>query len=186
MLQKGLGLVEVDGSQFEQVLMNLAVNARDAMPNGGRLTIETHNVELSDERCRLLGATSPVPCVMLAVSDTGMGMDEETRERAFEPFFTTKDPGRGTGLGLSTVYGIVKQSGGIVYVSSELGKGTTIRVYLPRADRPKTRRPTSATASGSVTGDETILLVEDEAAVRISRQEDTRTPWLSGGGRSER
>jgi PAS domain S-box-containing protein len=166
LLQENLGLVEVDGSQFDQVLMNLAVNARDAMPDGGRLTIETADLELSDECCQQLAGTSPGPCVMLAVSDTGAGMEEETRERAFEPFFTTKDPGRGTGLGLSTVYGIVKQSGGVISVCSEPGQGTTIKVYLPRAARPETSRSTTPPASGSVTGDETIMLVEDEGAVR--------------------
>jgi PAS domain S-box-containing protein len=167
LLEEDLGPVEVDGSQFEQVLMNLAVNARDAMRDGGRLTIETDNVALSDEYCRQLGGTSPGQHVMLSVSDNGVGMDEETREHAFEPFFTTKDSGRGTGLGLSTVYGIVKQSGGVISVWSELGKGTTIKVYLPRAERPKTEHATTVLESDSETGDETILLVEDEASVRI-------------------
>ena len=165
-LQEGLGLVEVDGSQFEQVLMNLAVNARDAMPDGGRLTIVTADVELSAERCQELGGTSAGSFVMLAMSDTGTGMKPETRERAFEPFFTTKDPGRGTGLGLSTVYGIVKQSGGVISVNSELGMGTTVEVYLPRDGRPEATRAATPIASGPVTRGESILLVEDEAAVR--------------------
>jgi two-component system cell cycle sensor histidine kinase/response regulator CckA len=166
LLRPESGLVEVDVSQIEQVLMNLALNARDSMPDGGRLTIETANVELSEEYCRSHLETFPGPHVMLAVSDTGIGMDDETKSRAFEPFFTTKEPGKGTGLGLSTVYGTVNQSGGSVHVYSEVGKGTTIRIYLPRVDQPKTEHASIPPASSTVRGSETILLVEDEAAVR--------------------
>ncbi len=165
LLGQELGLVEVDMSQFEQVLMNLAVNARDAMPHGGKLTIETANVELSHEYCHRHVGMSPGPHVTLAVSDTGVGMDEETKERAFEPFFTTKEQGIGTGLGLSTVYGIVEQSGGRVSIFSEVGRGTTIKVYLPRASQPEKSRAITAPALDTVTGSETILLVEDETAV---------------------
>jgi two-component system cell cycle sensor histidine kinase/response regulator CckA len=166
LLRPELGLVEVDASQFEQMIMNLALNSRDAMPNGGKLTIETANVELSDEYCHSHAGTTVGPHVMLAVSDTGVGMDEETRSRVFEPFFTTKEPGKGTGLGLSTVYGTVKQSGGNIFVYSEPGKGTTVKVYLPRVDQPKKKRLATVRAPGSMTGDETILVVEDERAVR--------------------
>ena len=166
LLRPELGLVEVDASQFEQVLMNLALNSRDAMPHGGKLTVETANVELSDEYCRSLVGTTAGSYVMLSVSDTGIGMDEETRSRVFEPFFTTKEPGRGTGLGLSTVYGTVKQSGGNVFVYSEPGKGTAIKVYLPRVGQPRKRRSITVSAPGFVTGEETIMVVEDETAVR--------------------
>ncbi len=166
LLRPDLGLVEVDTSQFEQVLMNLAVNARDAMPAGGKLTVETANVELDPEYCLGHAGTTPGPHVMLAVSDNGVGMDEETRACAFEPFFTTKEQGRGTGLGLSTVHGIVSQSGGSVFLYSEPGKGTAVKVYLPRVGEPKKRQSSTVRAPGSVTGDETILLVEDEKAVR--------------------
>jgi PAS domain S-box-containing protein len=166
LLEQELGLAEVDESQFEQVLMNLAVNARDAMPNGGKLMIETANVDLSHEYCRHHVGMIPGPYVTLVVSDTGVGMDEETIERAFEPFFTTKEQGIGTGLGLSTVYGIVEQSGGRVSVHSEVGRGTTVKVYLPRVGRREEGPAITAPVLGAVTGSETILLVEDETAVR--------------------
>ncbi len=165
-LDLDLGLVEVDANQLGQVLVNLALNARDAMRMGGRLTLETANVELSQEDSRDLPGLIPGRYVMLAVSDTGVGMDEGTRSHVFEPFFTTKEPGKGTGLGLATVYGVVKQSGGCVFVRSELGQGATFKVYLPRVEKPAKQREGIANSPDSVVGHETILVVEDEAAVR--------------------
>ena len=148
----GLGRVKADRGQIEQVVMNLAVNARDAMPQGGRLILETANVDLDDEYERRHVGARPGPHVMLAVSDTGTGIPREIQAQIFEPFFTTKEQGKGTGLGLATVYGIVKQSGGYIEVDSEPGQGTAFRIYLPRLD--------AAAAT------ETILLVEDEEGVR--------------------
>ena len=165
-LDPQLGRVEADPGQIEQILMNLAVNARDAMPNGGKLITETRNVELSGSLAGEHGyEIRPGAYVMLSVSDTGAGMPREVRERVFDPFFTTKPQGKGTGLGLATVYGIVKQSGGYIWVYSEEGKGTSFKVYLPRVDaesRPPVprARPTMRRSSA------TILLVEDEPAVR--------------------
>jgi two-component system cell cycle sensor histidine kinase/response regulator CckA len=160
-----LGWVRADPGQIEQVIMNLVVNARDAMPGGGAVTIETANVTLGEHT-----GTDPAgasgPHVMLAVSDTGTGMDAETRARLFEPFFTTKQPGKGTGLGLATVYGIVRQSGGSVYVYSEPGRGTSFKIYLPEVAPPSAGRARASPSPARLNGDETVLLVEDEGAVR--------------------
>jgi len=165
-LAPDLGPVRADPGQLEQVLMNLIVNARDAMPGGGTLLIETANVEVSAEDAARHTGAEPGSYVLLAVSDTGVGMSRDVQEKIFEPFFTTKEPGKGTGLGLATVYGIVKQSGGLVEVESEPGQGTTFRVYLPRVDAPAPPHPGPAPVPASPAGLETILLVEDEAAVR--------------------
>jgi PAS domain S-box-containing protein len=162
-----LGLVEVDLNQFEQVLLNLALNARDAMSDGGRLTLETGNVELDEEYCRTHADIAPGRYVMLSVSDTGVGMDAETKSRVFEPFFTTKAPGKGTGLGLSVAYGIVRQSGGNVYVYSEPGSGTSIKIYLPRVtDRSSAPETVLPEVHASAEGHESIIVVEDEASLR--------------------
>ncbi len=161
-----LGPVLADPGQIEQVIMNLAVNARDAMPVGGTITIDTANVELGKYQADIRADVPPGSYAMLAISDTGSGMDAATKARIFEPFFTTKETGHGTGLGLATVYGIVQQSGGFVSVTSEVGHGTTFKVYLPHAARVATGIGSVADVPPRPRGAETILLVEDEDCVR--------------------
>jgi len=163
---KDVGAVKADPGQIEQVIMNLVVNARDAMPNGGRLVIETSNADLDDAYAREHATVKPGQYVMLAVSDTGVGMDADTLAHIFEPFYTTKASGKGTGLGLSTVYGIVKQSGGYIWVYSEPGRGSSFKVYLPRVGGPAETSSQSKKDTRARRGTETILLVEDEPAVR--------------------
>ncbi|HET7151182.1 MAG TPA: PAS domain S-box protein [Candidatus Acidoferrum sp.] len=172
-----LGAIRADASQMEQVIMNLVVNARDAMPEGGKLIIETSNVELDS----LYSDRHPIVrqgrYVLLSVSDTGTGMNAETQAHIFEPFFTTKAQGKGTGLGLATVYGVVKQSGGFIWVYSELGQGTTFKIYIPRVDQPVDRLSPVAPSSETPRGHETILLTEDEQDVREVARE-----FLESGG----
>src|SRR5213593_736475 len=165
-LKPGLGQVKADPGQIEQVIMNLAINSRDAMSQGGKLLLETDNAELDEEYARRHLPMQPGSYVRLAVSDTGCGMDAATQSRIFEPFFTTKEQGKGTGLGLSTVYGIVKQSGGYIWVYSEPGQGTTFKIYLPRVEETgevAAWAPVEAPPRGA---GETILVVEDEELVR--------------------
>lgn len=172
-----LGAIRADASQMEQVIMNLVVNARDAMPEGGKLIIETSNAELDS----LYSDRHPIVrqgrYVLLSVSDTGTGMSAETQAHIFEPFFTTKAQGKGTGLGLATVYGVVKQSGGFIWVYSELGQGTTFKIYIPRVDQPVDRLSPTTPSSEAPRGNETILLTEDEQDVREVARE-----FLESGG----
>lgn len=167
-LGAGGGKVKVDPSQIEQVIVNLVINSRDAMPGGGAITIETAVVELDEAYVRKHGGAWPGPHIMLAVSDTGCGMDPETLSKAFDPFFTTKEKGKGTGLGLSTVFGIVKQSGGCLYTYSEPGRGTTMKIYLPRVTGETTPKDAKQDEGfdDRLQGSETILLVEDEETLR--------------------
>jgi len=167
-LPPDLSAIKADASQIEQVIINLAVNARDAMPQGGKLIIETANVHLDEGYAQIHASVKPGPYVMLAVSDNGTGMDTRTMAHIFEPFFTTKEKGKGTGLGLATVYGIVKQSEGYIWVYSEPGHGTSFKVYLPQAEaiKEKDAARTVEIQPAAPHGSETVLLVEDEDGVR--------------------
>ncbi|MGB9594219.1 MAG: ATP-binding protein [Anaerolineae bacterium] len=160
------GSTHADPAQIEQVLVNLVVNARDAMPGGGTLTIETSNVTLDDVYVRSHPGAVQGDYVLIAVTDTGVGMTDEVKSRIFEPFFTTKEPGKGTGLGLSTVFGIVKQHEGNIYVYSEPGVGTTFKVYLRQVAEAAQPLPAQAEEEHLVGGSETVLVTEDDAAVR--------------------
>ncbi len=164
-LDSSLGRIKADQGQIEQVVMNLAVNARDAMPNGGKLQVETGNREFDELYCNEHPGAKPGRYVMLSVTDSGAGMTPQTLAHIFEPFFTTKDVGKGTGLGLATVYGIVKQSGGYIWVDSAPGTGSSFQIYLPRVEETVSK-PTADAPTDNLRGTETILLVEDADALR--------------------
>jgi nitrogen-specific signal transduction histidine kinase/CheY-like chemotaxis protein len=172
-----LGTIRADASQMEQIIMNLAVNARDAMPNGGKFVIETCNIDLDQTYMASHPLMKPGPYVLTTVSDSGTGMDAETQSHIFEPFFTTKEKGKGTGLGLATVYGIVKQSGGFIWVYSELSKGTSFKIYLPRVDQAEDLAGVPNATAEVPLGTETVLLAEDEQDVREIARE-----FLESGG----
>ena len=165
-LDPAISLINADPGQLEQVVINLAVNARDAMPDGGRLHITTADTELSHEHTRRHLEAAPGKYVVLTVTDSGTGMTREVQQRVFEPFFTTKGQGKGTGLGLSTVYGIIKQSGGDVWVYSELGHGTTFKVFFPQVTAGGVVEPAQPESQDAPRGNETVLIVEDDAALR--------------------
>ncbi len=166
MLADSVWTALVDPGQLSSALLNLAINARDAMPEGGKLTLETRNVTFDAEYAAAIGDVQPGNYVMIAVSDTGTGIPERIRDKVFDPFFSTKQVGKGTGLGLSMVYGFVKQSGGHIKVYSEEGHGTTFKLYLPQADAPPERIAEEPSSSEIERGDETILVVEDDPLVR--------------------
>ena len=172
-----LGTIRADASQMEQIIMNLAVNARDAMPSGGKLVIETRNADLDQTYTASHPLMKPGPYIQITVSDTGCGMDAETQSHIFEPFFTTKEKGKGTGLGLATVYGIVKQSGGFIWVYSELAQGTSFKIYVPRLDQAEEHSRAIPPTAEVPTGTETVLLTEDEQDVREIARE-----FLESGG----
>jgi len=176
-LDPAVGRVRVDPHQFEQVLVNLLLNSRDAMVEGGTLKVATSEVNLEGEFQSRHGIVPPGLYVVVSVSDTGMGMDNETQNRLFEPFFTTKELGKGTGLGLATVYGIVKQSGGFIWVYSELGRGTTFKIYMPREEEALSPPPASSNSRNSFRGNETVLVVEDAEPLRFLARE-----FLTGCG----
>lgn len=161
-----LGLIHADSSKIQQIILNLIVNARDAMPSGGKLTVETLNVDFEEPYIKDHPVATSGPYVMLAISDNGTGMDAKTQARIFEPFFTTKAKGKGSGFGLATVYGIVKQSSGYIWVYSEPAKGTTFKIYLPRIQAERLNAPAPKVQISGFSGSETILVVEDEASVR--------------------
>jgi two-component system, cell cycle sensor histidine kinase and response regulator CckA len=165
-LSSNVGRVRIDPSQLDQVVLNLLINARDALPRGGRVTVETERVQLDEDYAKTHVGVIPGPFTMLAVTDNGLGIDRSVQDHIFEPFFTTKSADRGSGLGLATVYGIVKQNGGDIWVYSEVGKGTTFKIYLPKVQRKGEAETTASDVSDRRGGSETVLVVEDERGVR--------------------